>query len=825
MKPLARSLLLILVLLACFFGARAFWVRDDLESAGTLVRTELKHGVRILRDEDGIPHIFAEDPEDLSFAFGYAEARDRLWQLDLNRHVVNGTLSEALGARAIRADLFFRTIGLPKAAALSLERSSPETRADLEAFAKGVNAYATIHKGSLPLEFALTGHPFEPLDAKDCAGTAVLLAWQLSLNMEDELLSLKVAAQVGRDRLPLFFPEAPETFLPPEAGAALSPGIPPAAKPEGAPASLGGLDPRELHLLASGLDPILPPASSAASNNWVVGGERSTSGKPLFANDPHLALGLPSIWYEVQLVAPGLDVVGAAVPGLPYVEIGHNRRIAFGFTNVMADNQDLFVEKRNPTNPNEVQFEGGWEELRHEKVLINVKGGASVEKEILFSRHGPLLNEIHPDLEHPIALKWTAHDLVRGADSFRRLDYASGWEDARSAMKELAETCLNLAYADVDGNIGWQVGGRIPLRAKGNGRFPVPGWTGEYEWVGAVPFEELPSYYLPAGGPPRISGSLPTRAPTHVIATANQRSIHDGYPYAVSNSWATPYRFFRLSELLAGGKRLSIEDLKKVQCDRHAVLAPVVVGLLEGIDAKTPEIRAATALLRGWDGEVGADSSGAALFELFLFHLQREAYLKELGPVFSPYSSRLGSYYTGLDALLADSKGVYWSALRPPEGKAVLLERALRAAFRDAKARLGDDPHAWRWGSLHHVVFHHALGGAWPLGMLLNRSRPLGGDSNTVNNGTWSARDPFDLAWGSSYRLLVDLKDPAHAQAMNATGESGRPFTRHYDDMIRPWAEGRYHTRWTAESDILAHRSGELDLVPAPSGPTHTKGS
>jgi penicillin amidase len=815
-RLLLASLFVVLLVLGV---GRLYLVRDDAGPEGALSLPGLKHPVKVLRDDQGIPHIFAEDSEDLALAFGFTEARDRLWQLDLNRHLLTGTLASAVGARAVPTDLFFRTIGLDKAAQKALEVASPEARAELQAFAKGVNLYARLRPQGLPVEFALTNHPFEPLDPADCAGTGILLAWELADNLKDELLALKLQGVLGPTFLPALFPEAPETFLPGEAGGDPRVEVPPAPKAKGDP-PLAGLAPGEVPDLHEALSP-LPRPGAAASNNWVVGGERSVSGKPLFANDPHLALGIPSIWYEVHLSSPGLDVVGAAVPGLPWVEIGHNRRIAFGFTNVMADTQDLFVEEVNPENPNQVRFEGEWQDIRREKILIPVKGSAPAEREIRYTRHGPLLNDVRPGLPKAAALAWTVHHWVGGADGFRGLDRAGNWEDVRAAARALSETSLNLVYGDTDGNIGWQVTGSIPLRAKGDGRFPVPGWTGEYEWTGRVPFEDLPSYYLPAGGAPAVTGGKGKEPPTHVIVTANQRSVREDYPYHLSSSWGAPYRFLRISSLLSGSERLSLDDLQRVQSDRHPLLWDVLRPLLDEAQTVRPALSGVIQRLKAWDGQTTADSPGAALFELTLLHLQEEAFKDEVGPLFPGFATRFGSYYAAMDAVLQDAGSPFWDDTRTPEKetRAEILARALEAAVREGRSRLGDDLSAWRWGALHHVVFHHALareGGA--LGLLLNRSLPYGGDFNTINNGSWDPGRPFDLVWGSSYRLLVDLADPAHARAMNSTGESGRPMTRHYDDMVRPWAEVRYHTLWTEESDILAHLESTLTLNPSPSG-------
>jgi penicillin amidase len=804
-----RTLAIVALLIAL---ASFFFLHRGGSEGGTWVVRGLNRPARIIRDQYGIPHIFAEDRRDLAFALGYTEGGDRLWQLDVNRHIVRGTLSEFLGAKAIPSDLFLRTVGLEKAAQRALEGTSPETRVEIEAFAAGVNAFVAQHPGSEPLEYFLTGHSFEPFAPADCAGTATLLAWQLSLNLKDEILALKLARRIDPSLLDELFPEAPEVALPAEAvgprestsrGGAGMPGVPPEVL-----ARLGESINAPSLWLSGGL---------AASNNWVVGGERTSSGKPILANDPHLPLGLPSIWYEAHLVAPGIDVVGAAIPGLPYVIIGHNRRIAFGFTNVMADNQDLYIEKVNPANPRQALFEDQWEDMRAETISIPVKGAPSVEKVILYTRHGPLLSAVEPGLSETVALKWTGHGPIGDLDGFRMLDEAGNWDEARAAARRLSAS-QNLVYADVDGGIGWQVTGTIPIRAKGDGRFPLPGWTGDHEWKGAIPFDALPSYYLPSGGAPQITGSRVVGPVTHFLATANERTVHSDYPYWISNSWAAPYRFLRIRQLLGTSERLSVQDVERVQADQHPLLADTLLALLSEVFPDTRDLGLALATLKAWDGQARRNSSGATLYELTLLHLMRNAYGDDLGDLYPEYASRFGAYYTGMDALIHEPDSPWWDDTSTPirETRRDMLRKSLLEAVRDARERLGDDPAAWRWGDLHHAVFGHVLGKRWPLDLLFNRSIPYGGDANTVNNGAYDLDQPFDVTWASSYRLVVDLSDVDHAQAMNSTGESGRTFTAHSTDMMKAWADVRYHTLWTNEGEIRAHQEGTLLLRPEP---------
>lgn len=849
-KWLKRVLVLLVLLVVAGIGGFYHLIhRSDSAIDGTLVVEGVSQPVEIIRDIHGIPHIFAQNRVDLAFAFGYAEAQDRLWQLDLLRHFGKGTLSELFGANpeVLNVDLLLRTaLYRPDQGEFlrqAWEALSSKVRDELDAFARGVNAFVASHPGQLPLEFFIMNHEFEPFDAIDCAWILFPMHWGFGLNVTDEVLATKIAGKLDPALLTELFPEPPETILPGEAGKAGKAGAwprsvasPASSTPplQGAPAFAGlSLDTlsrlgRELTLF-----PLHLPgghSGTPASNGWVVGGARTSTGKPLFVSDPHLPTTLPSTWYEVHLVAPGVDVIGAAYPGLPYVIVGHNRRIAWGTTAAMTDNSDLFIERLNPDNPRQVWFQDHWEEMHVEQISIPVKGQTPVTKEIVSTRHGPIITPLFLGLKETLALQWVGVKEglpYRSIEGFRLINMATNWEEFRTATRKFSTMGLNLMYADVDSNIGWQMTGEVPVRAQEDGRFSVPGWTGKHEWTGFIPFEELPSYLLPPGGAsPQVTGSPVSSAPTHAVATSNQRTVQAGYPYRLSNSWVPPYRFLRISQLLEQKEKISVEDAQQYQADQHPLFADILIPLICEIPTQTDDFRWAVETLCEWDRQVTKDSSAATLYELVFFYLMKNTYSDNLGDLYTEYVERFGTFlYSGMDLLIHQPQAHWWDDVRTPvvETRTDILRRSVQDAVTDARQRLGADSAGWEWGKLHHAVFVHPLGRVWPLDWLLNRSIAHGGDGHTVNLGHYSFKQPFNMIAAPTYRMVVDMADIAHAQAMNAIGQSGRPFTPHYDDMLQPWAQVKYHPMWVDKTDILEHSEGTLVLTPSDSSRVQTQ--
>jgi penicillin amidase len=581
---------------------------------GTQKLEGLSSTVTIQRDKYGVPHIYARTSKDLFFAEGYVHAQDRFWQMEFWRRIGSGRLSEILGESTLEDDRFIRTLGWHRVAAQELEQLDDETRSVLEAYAEGVNAYISTHRRRLGLEFTilgLTGARFdpEPWTPLDTITWAKVMAWDLGGNREEELLRAQIAAQMGASAVDVLVSPYPDDYpviVPhPLAGATLE------AVPDAAFVT---------HFLGTGDD--------LGSNNWVVAGSRTETGMPLLANDPHLGIQMPSIWYEIGLhcdpVGPECpyNVVGTSFATTPGVIIGHNDRIAWGVTNLGPDVQDYFIEQVNLENPNQYLYEGDWLDMDIVREEIVVAGEEEpVVVDVRITRHGPIINDVVGGTEdawtfgwQPLAFSWTALQPGTLMRSVLLLDRASNWEEFREALSYWDAPSQNFVYADVEGNIGYQAPGRIPIRASGDGAMPVPGWTGEYEWEDYIPFDDLPRVFNPPEG---------------YIVTANNAVVGPDYPYFLSMDWSPGYRARRIVELIEEDSTLSLADMQAIQGDCSPVWAEDVLPYLLVLPATGGESRPgevsrladALELLRAWDRRAERDSAGAALFEAFQRHL------------------------------------------------------------------------------------------------------------------------------------------------------------------------------------------------------------
>jgi len=808
MRALARILLAVLVLVLVvglaglgygLFTARRPWPRIN----GTVMIDGLHAQVTVIRDRWGVPHIYASDPHDLFFAQGYVHAQDRFWQMEFWRRIGSGRLAEILGESALDSDRFIRTVGWHRTAARELEQLDDETRAVLEAYAEGVNAYISTHEGRLGLEFTILGltgveidpEPWTPLNT---VTWAKVMAWDLGGNMEDELLRAYVAARLGTGAVSVLVPPYPEDYpviVPhPLTGATLQ------AVPEAV---------FNTHFLSWGDD--------RGSNNWVIAGSRTETGMPLLANDPHLSIQMPSIWYEVGLhcepVGPACpyDVVGASFASAPGVIIGHNDRIAWGVTNVNPDVQDLFIEKVSPENPNQYEYQGQWLDMEVYREEIQVAG--QDDPVVVFSRetrHGPIINDVVGGTEgewsfgwQPLALSWTALQPGTLMRSILLLDRARNWEEFREALRYWDVPSQNFVYADVEGNIGYQTPGRIPIRASGNGSMPVPGWTGEYEWVDTIPFDELPRAFNPPEG---------------YIVTANNAVVGPDYPYFLSMDWSPGYRARRIVELIEADPSISLEDIQAIQGDSTPVWAQEVLPYVRSLSSDDPRLTQALDLLRTWDGRAVRDSAGAALFEAFRLHLVERTFADELG---EPLLRRAkSSAMAALLDLLPDPTASWWDDVRTLETETrdeILLE-ALEDAVDELTETLGSNMNRWRWGDLHTATFENQSLGKSGVGLieaLFNRGPfPVDGTIATVNNTGYNPNEPYEVSIVPSYRQIVDLSDFTRSVSMHTTGQSGHPFHRHYDDMIDPWRNLQHHPMLWTRADVEANAEGTLVLMP-----------
>jgi penicillin amidase len=648
----------------------------------------------------------------------------------------------------------------------------PKTKRALDSFARGVNAFIETHNGSLPLEFTILGYKPSPWTPADSISIAKILGWGLSMNWEAELLRASIVKNLGK-----------------EAAMDLMPTYPPDH-----PLIIG-------ELRISSPAPLLP--CSLASNNWVVDGTKSVTGKPLLANDAHLPIQMPSIWYENHLVGAGFDVIGASLPGIPGVVIGHNRHIAWGMTNVGADVQDIYIEKINPENPYQYRYEDRWEDMEVIIEEIEVKGRDEPEIcEVLITRHGPIITPVLEGVERPLALRWIGHEPGRVTKGALLLNRARNWEEFLEAMRCWDLPSQNFVYADVMGNIGYFMAGKIPIRAKGNGLAPVPGWTGEYEWVGFIPFEDLPSLYNPE---------------THYIATANNRVIGDDYPYLITLDWAIGDRAARIVELLTAEGKLSLEDFQAMQADAFSAQKKELAKLIVALNPQEEMQKKAIEYVRGWDGECDEESVAATIVQAFYAALIRNIFADELGEDFSTYIERRFFHDLALKRVMEAPDSPWFDDVTTPERETFkeIIEASFSEAVESLREELGDDINGWRWGRLHVATFVHPLGKVKPLDKLFNRG-PVGvrGDGSTLCRSAYNPDKPFSVKHVATYRQIVDLADLGRSVSIHSTGQSGQPFHKHFADMLDAWRDVEYHPMLFDRESIEANKEGLLILIP-----------
>jgi penicillin amidase len=758
----------------------------------------------VIRDKMGVAHIYAQNSHDLFFSQGYVTAQDRFWQMEFWRRIGSGRLSEILGASALPNDRFIRTIGWRRSAEADMALLEADSRAALEAYADGVNAYLSQRAGRLGFEFTVLGlngvrYDPEPWSPVDTLTWAKVMAWDLSGNLDSELNRARMSALLPPELLAdydLPYPTDRPVIVPTEVR----------WRPEDGPALA------QLSGLAAGLA-TLGDGPWLGSNNWVVAGEKTTTGMPLLANDPHLGIQMPSIWYEIGLHCEGncpYDVVGYAFAGMPGVIIGHNANIAWGVTNVGPDVQDLYVEKINPANPDQYEYEGEWVDMEVRLETIQVAGqDEPVVIKVRSTRHGPIINDVlyGPDDTwsygwQPLALRWTALDPCRLANSVLGIDRAQNWSEFRDALRQWDVPSQNFVFADVEGNIGYQMPGQVPIRAQGDGLLPVPGWTGTYEWEGMIPFDELPSRYNPAEG---------------FIVTANHAVVDEDYPYFISSEWAPGYRAQRITDLLGAQDTLSIEDMGRIQMDSYNYSASEVMPALLALQPADEASQEALTILEGWDFQMRRDSNPAAIYAAFWISLMDNLFADELGG--RPGGG--GGDMLAVRYLLDDPANAWWDNQATP-GATETRDEVLLKSLADGIAWMEDTCGRLNkcvWGDLHTATFENqSLGqsGISLIERLFNRGPfPVDGGSGIVNATGWSARDPAIVTSVPSMRQVIDLSNLENSVAVHTTGQSGHAFSRHYNDMIALWQNGEYHPMHWERASVEADAEGTLRLNPA----------
>lgn len=763
--------------------------------------------VTIERDPHGIPTIRAVSAAAAWFGLGFAHAQDRLWQMETHRRIGAGRLAEAFGPAALDTDKFLRALGVRRAATAQWERlqaQGGEGREALLAYTAGVNAYLGDHLRARPPEFLLLGlHP-QPWEPVDCLAWSIMMAWDLGGNWTSELLRLRLASRLDLARI--------RELLPPYPGEAPLPtaDYPALAREWRVAGGAHGLE-RTIDRLAaaapeSGIEGV-------GSNNWVVAGSHSRSGKPLLANDPHLKLSSPALWYFARIEAPDLHVAGATLPGLPAVVLGQNRAIAWGYTNTGPDVQDLYLERLDPRDPQRYQTPGGgWARFETREETIAVRGQAPVTLRLRSSRHGPVISDAATAAtagltggeagagsgeRYALALRWTALEPDPGAITANlRFNRARSVAEFIAAAASHTAPMQNMVVADAQGeqgHIGFVAPGRIPLRRPEHdlrGLVPAPGWEARYDWDGWLDAEATPRERDPARG---------------WIATANQRVVPTDYPHFLTSEWTAPWRQQRIEQLLAAQPQHDLDSLAAIQRDERSLAVQPLLATFRAARSQHPAAAALAPAIAAFDGQMTADAATPAVFHAWLRAFTALVLADELGPLWNTAFSERRTFREAIEGIVSRQDG-WWcddKATPAAETCANRADAALDQALAELSQRLGPAPAKWRWSDLHVARSEHRpFSKVAALARFFEVQAPTGGDTHSVN-ATRVTLNPgpvgshtYASEHGPSLRALYDLADPSRSRVIHSTGQSGLFFSPHYRDFAADWAAVRYVSLW-----------------------------
>lgn len=756
--------------LVAFIGFTWFMNKSKPVIDGELAVTILDQDVTVTRDEKGVPHIFAKTDADLYRAQGYVQAQDRLFQMDLARRQASGRLSEIIGEATINTDKHFRTFSLRNAAETSLAAYDEESKQVLEWYAEGVNAFIAQAKESntLSYEFALLGYEPEEWTVVDSLTIGKYMAYDLGGNWNTLAFRHWALQNFDEEKAKELFIKYPEN-----ASAIIEANIQ-------NPVAVAGQFSAEML-----------PNEFNGSNNWVVSGDKTKTGTPILADDPHLGLSTPSIWYQMHLQSPQQNVSGVIFAGIPGIILGHNDEIAWGVTNVGPDVQDLYIEIPNPDNPTQFRYDGKWEQADVRDESIKVKDGETVDFEVVVTRHGPIMTDLAFKDTEPTAqfsMQWTALQPTAELRAVLGFNKAKTWGDFEKALEDFKAPAQNFVFASKDGTIAYKANGQIPIRKQGEGQLPVPGDSSDYGWEGFIPWDELPTLVNPKEG---------------FIATANNQVVGEDYPYHITDFWAQPYRFERIKEVLEANDAITVDDMMALQMDQHNLYArEFLPDLLTSIKEKDQDGKYAEimAMLEKWD-MVDAKESGAPLvFHTLMIKLQEVLFKDQMpedmyGIMYGKFNitdQLLRTAYSGEKSIWVEEQG----------GINETVYQAFELTVAQLENQFGKNSSKWQWGDYHQLTFDHTLGSASPiLAAYFNAKKvPIGGSKVTVQAADNDLAGNVDH--GASWRFVVDVGDLSSAYHIVGPGQSGHVKSDWYQDQVLDWANGDYHQTFIKQEEI-----------------------
>jgi penicillin amidase len=794
MKTLKTSLKVILAIIGVLLLAGiivvSFLKKSGLaELSGQKTLAELRADARVIRDERGVPHIYASNSHDLYFMTGYITAQERLWQMYLVRHATEGRLSELLKRDMIETDYFLRALGMPEKSKLVLENEDPDVLAAMQAYTDGVNAWIQKTGKKLPVEFKLLGYKPEPWTMTNIANIIGFIGWDLAkTNFSNEIYNYRLVKKLGLKKASELIPDwdlVDEVVFPDfELDEELM---------ESALSAAGSLD--ELKKLGI--------VTLSGSNNWAVTGSRSETGKPILSNDMHLDLNVPGFWIQMHQVIPGeLNVTGVIFPGEPFVVAGHNEKIAWGLTNLGVDDIDLFVETIDSTAEN-YMYNDAWLPFINKEEILKITGDSSITKTIKYSHHGPIVSEMRNIDDVVLSMHWSGFDYSDEIKAVYLLNRASSWNEFRSALSHFRSISQNFAYADTEGNIGLQTGGGIPVR-KGTGLLPRRGDTDEYEWKGYVPFELLPTSFNPSGG---------------FVSSANQRTVNGDYPFFISGDFSMPYRIMRIRQMAAEKEILGIEDFKRMITDNHsayaALLTPVIIKSSAAVTAPDDAERAAIDELKQWDYSMDASQIAPTLFEFIRMEIARNIMADELGDLYGSSKGSQHDFY--IYRMVTEGPDEWVDNINTELGETmdVIIALSIKSAVDTLTARYGDFGENWQWGKIHTLTLEHAMGGVKVLDRLFGLNSAtynVGGSYHTVE--PYSFDENFHVNHGASERHIFNTADWDKSYTVIPTGTSGIPGSPFYLSQTETYVNNGFYNEPFTEQAVEEAKKYEMKFSP-----------
>ncbi len=800
---LKKLLIIIAFLLVIILLTSKLYFHVDLPIySGIVSIAGLEKPVDVYTDEWGVPHIYAENERDLFFTAGYIAARERLWQMTLVRAAARGELSSLFGRDMLSSDIYLRTWQIPEMGRKGQALLSPETLELVQRFCDGINGWIEESDDNLPVEFRILG--IKPLtwEPSDVIGYARLMAHDLQQSWKPEILFGEILNVYGPDKLSEILPEYGED-RPTIANESMSRGMFPVF------AAINNEESKIRNI--TGMN-----GHGIGSNSWVISGAKTTSGKPILANDPHLGFTQPAKWYEMHLVGGSFNVSGVCLAGLPVPVLGQNPAIAWGFTNIMADDIDFFIETVNPEDPTIYRSGEEWLPFTLIEETISIRGEPDTTVTVRLSKHGPVISDIHPmaDPDHVLTMQWTGHENFQILESLFDLSRAYDWSTFSHAVEKFGVPGQNICYADTSGNIGWRPAVKIPIRKNAENPVPRPGSNKDYDWQGYVPFDEMPYLYNPSSG---------------YIATANNKTIGDEFPHYISNFWLHPSRVERIIERLEEEVHIDVHEVKDIQNDIVSVfartLSPWISELATHIPVDEHNALTAKRMLEHWDGTESVGSPAALVFHFTITNLIKNMYADELNLVhpeaFDAFINLVMVPHRTLELDLLSGASSWIDNIETPDYIETLediVSQSILDAVRDIEFDVGPDPDTWKWGEVHTLTHPHSLGDIDLLNRLFSFNVgpfPTGGSDNSVNNGGYSLERPYKEDFGASMRRIVDLSNLNETQFVIPTGQSGHPRSPHYDDQAPLFISGKYRTtRFNDETIKSSDRFRHLSIIP-----------